>query len=290
MDLKPVQILENKGEIVKLEKVNNGSVVLGSKRKRESNMGESSKSGSSIDRKSCNGNLLVNNYKNLQKSGLPQRVLFHQNNQWIDFPLDIIGLVRENFQMKRSLIEVQIHNHPSILDFFHMIEIDLKTGLEKPIAWIDEAGGCFFPQLDSICNRSCTFHLSKSHRHQHQDVEESNTGIKKVKNGIEMNTRDQAVKAAGSTNIVYRGNEGRVQHKIGNNRFREESNTRIPFTSLIEAISDKINAKDMSLVKMHYEFYKINKISKLEFVKELKLLVGDKLLLSSLTSNQLKRT
>ncbi|GJT85848.1 inactive poly [ADP-ribose] polymerase RCD1-like isoform X1 [Tanacetum coccineum] len=40
-----------------------------------------------------------------------------------------------------------------------MTEVDMKTGVQKPIAWIDDAGSCFFPELFSSyeshqCNKS----------------------------------------------------------------------------------------------------------------------------------------
>ncbi|KAF5938733.1 hypothetical protein HYC85_022992 [Camellia sinensis] len=47
-----------------------------------------------------------------------------------------------------------------MLDILYMLQVDLKTGLQKPIAWIDEAGSCFFPQSHSTdsgrheCNQS----------------------------------------------------------------------------------------------------------------------------------------
>lgn len=35
-----------------------------------------------------------------------------------------------------------------------MLQVDLKTGSQKPIAWIDEAGQCFFPQSYSSGSRT----------------------------------------------------------------------------------------------------------------------------------------
>ncbi|KAA8533906.1 hypothetical protein F0562_031423 [Nyssa sinensis] len=83
------------------------------------------------------------------RSGLPQRLLFYQNGEWNDFPQDIVELVREGFQLKKTAIEVQFDGCHLMLDILHMIQVDLKTGSGKPIAWIDEAGCCFFPELYS---------------------------------------------------------------------------------------------------------------------------------------------
>ncbi|KAL6985715.1 hypothetical protein U1Q18_019089 [Sarracenia purpurea var. burkii] len=90
---------------------------------------------------------LVRNYYNFMKSGLPQRLLFYQNGEWIDFPRDIVELAREGFQMKKAAIEVQFTGCHLMLDTLYMIQVDLMTNSQKPIAWIDEAGSCFFPQL-----------------------------------------------------------------------------------------------------------------------------------------------
>ncbi|XWS49517.1 hypothetical protein CRYUN_Cryun12cG0009800 [Craigia yunnanensis] len=43
-------------------------------------------------------------------------------------------------------IELKKDGQSFVLDFLHMFRLDRKTGLKQPIAWIDEAGGCFFPE------------------------------------------------------------------------------------------------------------------------------------------------
>ncbi|KAI3881645.1 hypothetical protein MKW92_018984 [Papaver armeniacum] len=60
---------------------------------------------------------LLKNYSNFMKSGLPQRLMYY-NGDWADFPEGFIGL----FKGQRS-----------VLDFLHMVQIDLKTGLQNPI-------------------------------------------------------------------------------------------------------------------------------------------------------------
>lgn len=97
----------------------------------------------------------VKNYSNFIKSGLPQRVLYHQNGEWNDFPQDIVRIVKEDFRAKKAVIEVNFGGFHVILDILYMVQVNLVTGLEKPIAWIDEAGGCFFPDL---CLVSCKAH------------------------------------------------------------------------------------------------------------------------------------
>ncbi|KAL7164808.1 hypothetical protein ACSBR2_040666 [Camellia fascicularis] len=103
---------------------------------------------------------VVKNYSDFLRSGVPQRLLFYQNGEWNDFPQEILDLVREDFRMKNAAIEVQFNECHLMLDILYMLQVDLKTGLQKPIAWIDEAGSCFFPQLHSTdsgrheCNQS----------------------------------------------------------------------------------------------------------------------------------------
>ncbi|OVA02871.1 Poly(ADP-ribose) polymerase [Macleaya cordata] len=92
---------------------------------------------------------LLKNYSNFMKSGLPQRLMFYHNGDWADFPEGFIGLVKEDFRVKKAAIEVEFKGNRSVLDFLHMVQIDLKTGLQHPIAWIDEGGSCFFPELYS---------------------------------------------------------------------------------------------------------------------------------------------
>lgn len=101
---------------------------------------------------------LLKNYTNFQKSGLPQRVLYHESGEWIDYPREILDLVRKHFQSKNAALEVNFNGHWILLDILHMIQIELKTGLIKDIAWIDEAGHCFFPEVlfgDSEMHKCC---------------------------------------------------------------------------------------------------------------------------------------
>lgn len=97
----------------------------------------------------------VRNYGNFIKSGLPQRVLFYKNSEWIDFSADIIRLMHDDFQAKKAIIEVTCQDQQFLLDFVRMLHIDTKTGFSKPLAWIDVHGKCFFPEIYS---EFCTPH------------------------------------------------------------------------------------------------------------------------------------
>ncbi|XP_057425656.1 probable inactive poly [ADP-ribose] polymerase SRO1 [Lotus japonicus] len=85
-------------------------------------------------------------YLNYKKSGKPKRVMFYNNGEWLDYPRDIVSLVKNDLEMKKAALEIRLNGCELILDFLHMCQVDLKTDLQQPIAWIVEVGGCFFPE------------------------------------------------------------------------------------------------------------------------------------------------
>ncbi|XP_021887205.1 inactive poly [ADP-ribose] polymerase RCD1-like isoform X2 [Carica papaya] len=99
---------------------------------------------------SCGNSLkrsLVQRYSKFMKASIPQRIMFYENGEWIDFPEDILGMIKKGFEERRTAVEVELSGRRVMLDFLHMVRLDLKTGLQQPIAWIDAAGGCFFPEV-----------------------------------------------------------------------------------------------------------------------------------------------
>ncbi|KAL8216761.1 hypothetical protein R6Q57_023598 [Mikania cordata] len=101
---------------------------------------------------SCSRKTLLKNYSNFMRSGQPQRLLFSQDGQWVDFSQEVIDLVKEDFRSKRAAIEVKCNGRHFMLDILYMIQVDLKTGAQKPIAWIDDLGNCIFPEPYSTCH------------------------------------------------------------------------------------------------------------------------------------------
>ncbi|KAL4571053.1 hypothetical protein LXL04_017803 [Taraxacum kok-saghyz] len=97
---------------------------------------------------------LLKNYSNFIKSGPPQRLLYNQCGQWVDFPQEIIDLVKEDFRSKKAAIEVKVNGCHFLFHILYMIRMDLKTGAQKPIAWIDEKGNCVFPELHPTCHKN----------------------------------------------------------------------------------------------------------------------------------------
>lgn len=92
---------------------------------------------------------LLQCYSNFMKTGVPKRLMFYQNGEWTDFSQDLLALIRNDLRVKKAVVEVEFGGHCYVLDFLHMFLLDMKTGMRQPIAWIDEGGGCFFPEVYS---------------------------------------------------------------------------------------------------------------------------------------------
>ncbi|EXB66504.1 Inactive poly [ADP-ribose] polymerase RCD1 [Morus notabilis] len=117
--------------------------TLGKQRKLKGLRSKHSSSGSHFRRS------FLKCYVNFMKSGMPQRLMFYQNGEWTDFPGDLIGMVRKDLVIKKATSEIALNGRHYVLDFLHMFKMDLETGFQQPIAWIDEAGRCFFPETFS---------------------------------------------------------------------------------------------------------------------------------------------
>lgn len=73
--------------------------------------------------------------------------MFYKNDKWLDYPEDIVDLVKKDFKIKKTYMEVELDGQKVLLDFLHMHNVDFKTGFKQPIAWIDEEENCFFPEV-----------------------------------------------------------------------------------------------------------------------------------------------
>ncbi|KAK7309645.1 hypothetical protein RJT34_06543 [Clitoria ternatea] len=130
-------------------------VALNLKRKRATKhaahvSGKRKKSGG--DRKEIHagpriGCSLIRRFSNYKKSGRPERLMFYKNGEWLDFPKNIVDFVKKDLEVKKAAVEVELNGYHLVFDFLHMYQVDMKTGLEQPIAWIDEAQHCFFPEV-----------------------------------------------------------------------------------------------------------------------------------------------
>lgn len=160
-----------------------------------------------------NGRSLLKCYSNYVKTGTPKRLMFYQNGEWIDFPQSVVDVVREDFQVKKSAVEVEFNGHRFMLDFLHMSRVNMKTTLQEPIAWIDEAGSCFFPE---------TFDCHQPEIGEYQDpVLEEPYGPQEIKLllEIEINGVDQSKlnECSGESNDLVK--QIQVNSKPASNRY-----------------------------------------------------------------------
>jgi len=88
---------------------------------------------------------------NYKKSGMLKYLMFYKNGEWLNYPEDVVNLVKKDFKNKKAVIEVGLDGQKVVLDFLHMYHVYLKTGLQQPIAWIDEEENNFFPK-DFACS------------------------------------------------------------------------------------------------------------------------------------------
>ncbi|KAF0930835.1 hypothetical protein E2562_035411 [Oryza meyeriana var. granulata] len=96
----------------------------------------------------CHFNMqIVKSYQNFMSSALPKRILLRQGGEWKDIPEQIVKLAHIDFRNKKTITEGEHQNQLFLLDFVHMTFIDSKTGLQRPVAWIDENGKQYFPEL-----------------------------------------------------------------------------------------------------------------------------------------------
>ncbi|CAL5428360.1 unnamed protein product [Camellia sinensis] len=70
---------------------------------------------------------------------------------------------------------------------------------------------------------------------------------------------------------------------IGSTTSKTSKSPWMPFAILFDAISNKIDPKDMKLLNIHYDLFRSKKINRDDFIKKLRLIVGDQLLRSMIT-------
>ncbi|KAF7829188.1 inactive poly [ADP-ribose] polymerase RCD1-like isoform X1 [Senna tora] len=202
---------------------------------------------------------LLRCYLNFKRSGRPERLMFHQNGEWIDFPQDVIDLVRKDLEAKRAAVEVKFNGHHVVLDFLHMYQMDLKTGSQRPIAWIDEKGCCFFPEVYATSDEeSYSFSKEDGRRvdgHLSQEPYESNEI--KLHLEIEINGLDETKlrECSGESNALVKHihidakrpcNEDDVEvedssNKLDNGNFGKaiEQNQEIALDTYTESVNGK---------------------------------------------------
>ncbi|XP_027362196.1 inactive poly [ADP-ribose] polymerase RCD1-like isoform X2 [Abrus precatorius] len=150
------------------------------------------------------GRSLIRRFFSYKKSGRPERLMFYKNGEWLDFPKDVVDLVKKDLEVKKAAVEIELNGYHLVLDFLHMYQVDLKTGLQQPIAWIDEAGCCFFPEVYAASDEE-PYIFCKQEGGKSPDSCESNEI--KLQLDIEINGVDQSKlrECSGESNILGKG-------------------------------------------------------------------------------------
>ncbi|KAG6409223.1 hypothetical protein SASPL_132257 [Salvia splendens] len=80
---------------------------------------------------------LIQNYSNFKRSSCPERLMFYQNGSWVDYSEEVAELLKLGFAEGRPVVEAQLLGYSCLFDLYRMLEIDLESGNQRSIAWID---------------------------------------------------------------------------------------------------------------------------------------------------------
>ncbi|XP_074326298.1 inactive poly [ADP-ribose] polymerase RCD1-like [Apium graveolens] len=215
---------------------------------------------------------LLRYYSNLKKSSPPARLMCYQKGEWTDLPRNLVTSLKKDFQMKKAAMEVELDGKMFLVDFLHMMKLDLETGAQQPIAWIDEAGSCFFPEifanydktnedekvLGRVVPESCGTNDIKlqleiditglDYSKMKECTGESNDLVRQIKV-----VKKPAIDAE-ADNSCIRGSDDKVCEAFGENQQEENMVRRDPFHENI----DFNTARDMLLKAL--SSYKVDKI------------------------------
>lgn len=164
---------------------------------------------------------LYRGYSNFMKSGIPKHIMFYDNGEWINFPRGLLDLVVEDLQVKKASLEIEFNGQHCVLDFLHMLFLDLDTGLQQPLAWIDAAGSCFFPEIYAADNSECC-HSNNIGNKVPQVEEAHGSDVIKLQVEIEISGVDQSslkVCSGGSNDYI---NQSQTDEKPAYGRDMEE--------------------------------------------------------------------
>ncbi|KAK7309747.1 hypothetical protein RJT34_06722 [Clitoria ternatea] len=152
------------------------------------------------------GRSSIRRFLNYKKSGRPERLMFYKNGEWLDFPKDIVDMVKKDLAVKKAAVEVELNGFHLVFDFLHMYQVDLKSGLQQPIAWIDEAQRCFFPEIFTASDEE-PYNFCKQEGEKSPDSYESNEinlHLEIQINGVE---QCKLSECSGESNAVVNGIE-----------------------------------------------------------------------------------
>ncbi|XP_024934863.1 inactive poly [ADP-ribose] polymerase RCD1 isoform X2 [Ziziphus jujuba] len=96
------------------------------------------------------------------------------------------------------------------------------------------------------------------------------------------------VESGGSCEPVVDFEKGSQAVGLGSNSLKTPKSPWMPFARLFETISKEVAPEVMKLVNVHFDLFRSKEISRDDFIKKLRSIVGDKLLRSSIMSLQRK--
>ncbi|KAF8410292.1 hypothetical protein HHK36_002818 [Tetracentron sinense] len=94
----------------------------------------------------CSTQPLLQNFSNFKHSDAPSRFMFYQNGSWVDFSGEVFGVLKSGFLAGRPMEMVASEGSQYLFDFLRMLQIDMATGKQRSISWIDVQGKYFFPK------------------------------------------------------------------------------------------------------------------------------------------------
>jgi len=312
---------------------------------------------------------LARYYTNFMRSGLPKRLMCYQNGGWVDNDSEIIAFVRKEFESRKSAVEVKLSGHHLVFDFVRMVQFNYRTSSELPLAWIDEHGSCFFPEVftDNDEQYGYVNHekqkeeiSSSSSSHGPQEIKlqieievngigdnkvleycgETSPLVKRIKIGQNVEMEDSSDKVSDvraneslgenpeyvvsvKVSTDHEGSVLKNDHKLevkpvpetrvspsrvgaavdmasdhksdvthngskettslNSSTVRVPKSPWMPFPMLLAAISKKVPSTDMKTLLAHYEQFKTKVTSRESFVKNLRQVVGDTILKTTIT-------
>lgn len=154
---------------------------------------------------------VVKNYSDFMKSGLPQFIFTYESREWKILPTEIVPLLKDDFQKKKAITEIVFKGKVFIIDFLHMVQVDKETSLQQPIAWIDESGNSFFPELELYSNIDELRSPSNGDDQFHVNFDPNKTG--KIKVQIAVNGSDISVLGEGNETATFHSKRPKIEWK-----------------------------------------------------------------------------
>ncbi|KAH9616747.1 hypothetical protein KSS87_009815 [Heliosperma pusillum] len=173
-------------------------------------------------------------YENFMKSGLPKRLMFYQNGGWVDHGSEIIAMVREEFRLKKAAVEVKLSGHHLVFDFVRMVQFNFRTALELSLAWIDEDGCCFFPEVyNDVDEQNACLHVDKQKEELSLSAQHGGQEIK-LQINIEVNgvSDPKLLEYSGETSPIVK------RIKVGHDAEVEDSCDKVSDVRVIENIRE----------------------------------------------------